>query len=92
MFSFIDLEDVAQGFHLERQGLAETGRGAGPIVEVRQAGMVFARHVAVLAGLGPAVGEIGMEIAPVQGGALDRILEFEVGAESMALAAKEGIF
>ena len=92
MLSFVYLENIAQGFHLERQGLAEPGRGAGPVVEVRQAGVVLARHMAVLAGLGPAVGNVGMEIAAVQGGALDRIFEFEVGAESMALAAEEGIF
>ena len=52
--------------------------------------MVFPRHVAVLAGLGSAVGNVGMEIAPVEGGALDRVFEFEVGAESMALAAERG--
>jgi hypothetical protein len=32
-----------------------------------------------------------MEIAAVQGGTLDRIFEFEVGAEAVALAAEEGV-
>jgi hypothetical protein len=36
VFSLVDLEDVTQGLHLQRQGLAEAVRGSGPVIEIRQ--------------------------------------------------------
>ena len=81
------LEPVRQSADLHGQSLPQPFRYILSVIEIRGAGMVSLFHVAVLTGLVSAGWDIGMEVASVEGGALNRMFKFKSGSKTVALAA-----